>query len=41
MGAPIPQNWPGVENLPDYGKIIFKESEPQDFKTILMKNCKI
>ena len=28
MGAPIPANWPGVETLPDYGKIIFKETEP-------------
>lgn len=32
MGAPNPTNWPGVTDLPDFGKILFKETDPVDLK---------
>ena len=28
LGTPNPKNWPNITEMPDYGKIIFKEVEP-------------
>jgi hypothetical protein len=28
LGTPNPQNWSDIEEMPDFGKIIFKEVEP-------------
>ena len=32
LGTPCPENWPDIDKMPDYGKIIFKEQEPIDLK---------
>ena len=41
LGTPSPKNWQGIDLLPDYGKIIFKEQEPRDLKEVVMEKCNI
>lgn len=35
MGSPSPERWPGVELLPDYGKVSFPDMVPLDLHLLL------
>ena len=37
LGAPTPENWSNIEDMPDYGKIIFKPKQPISLKEHFLK----
>ncbi len=41
LGSPDVENWKGIEQMPDFGKISFKYQEPIDLGTVLTNQLKI